>query len=114
MKKGSPVDAGQYDKETSRIVTFLRNRGYAYFSSNYIASLEADSSNFKVQLILEVLLPPLIRFTGHTPSATCSCILNLTFLPTPSGIDTIAPGIYFMGIRAITRFGKKYCSTPYT
>ncbi|MBK8492308.1 MAG: BamA/TamA family outer membrane protein [Saprospirales bacterium] len=92
------MDAGQYDKETSRIVTFLRNRGYAYFSSNYIASLEADSSNFKVQLILEVLLPP--NDSIHRTYTVGDLFLYPEFdpsSPTPSGIDTIAPGIYFMG-----------------
>ncbi len=97
LKRGSPVDSKLYEQETARIVSYLRNQGYAYFGSNFIDNLEADSSNFTVKLTLEVLLPPndsvhrtytigdLYLYPDYNPSA-----------PVVSKQDTIAEGVYLI------------------
>lgn len=57
LKKGQPVDGRIYDLEVSRLTTFFRNEGYAFFTPNYIAPLEADTSNYKAKIKLEILPP---------------------------------------------------------
>ena len=98
LNPGNPVDVSLYEKETGRIVNLLRNKGYAYFGSNSIASLEADSSNYKARLILEILLPP--NDSIHRTYTVGNLFLYPDYDPTstgPSRIDTIAEGIYFLG-----------------
>jgi len=97
LKKGSPVDVDLYEQESARIVSYLRNQGYAYFGSNFINNLEADSSNFRAKLTLEVLLPPndsihrtysvgdVYIYPNYNPSA-----------PVPAVIDTIGSGVYLV------------------
>lgn len=58
LKKGSPMDERSYDQEVSRLTRYFRNHGYAYFTSSHFASLEADSNNHAIDLVMEVLLPP--------------------------------------------------------
>ncbi len=55
LKKGAPVDGILYDKEKNRITNTLRNKGYTFFTSNYIAPLSGDSSDFKTNIVFEVL-----------------------------------------------------------
>ena len=57
LKKDKAVDRGLYNREVARITNYLRNNGYAYFYPNFIAPLEGDSLNHKVNLTLEILVP---------------------------------------------------------
>ncbi len=61
LQPGSPIDKNLYQQEVSRITTFLRDNGYAYFYPQYISNLQGrDSSNalLKADVELEILLPP--------------------------------------------------------
>ena len=58
LQKGKPVDDRLYEQEKTRITQILKNAGYANFHRNYISKLKADSSNYKVNLFLEIT-PPL-------------------------------------------------------
>ena len=57
LRAGERVDARDYDREVSRLVTLLRNRGYADFYANSIAPLEADSAGTRVRATLRILPP---------------------------------------------------------
>lgn len=97
LKKGSPVDVTLYEQESSRIVSFLKNEGYAYFTPNYVASLEADSSDYTARLKLEVLLPA--NDSIHRTYTIGDLYIYPTYDPAnpiPSQIDTLAEGIYLV------------------
>ena len=97
LKKGSPVDEDLYEKEVNRIVNYLRTQGYAYFNSQYISSLEADSSRFEAKLTLEILLPP--KDSVHRTYHVGNLYIYPEFDPSnpiPTRIDSIAPGVFFM------------------
>jgi outer membrane protein insertion porin family len=44
LRKGAPLDARLYEQERQRITESLNNLGYARFTLNYIAPLEADTT----------------------------------------------------------------------
>ncbi len=56
LKSGENVDGKLYDLEVNRITDLLRNEGYAYFIPNYVGGLEGDSTNYKVNALLSVLI----------------------------------------------------------
>ncbi|MEM9847017.1 MAG: BamA/TamA family outer membrane protein [Bacteroidota bacterium] len=56
LQRGRPVTLELYDNEVTRIISYLRNNGYAGFNRSYIAPLRADSTGSKINLELEVLL----------------------------------------------------------
>ena len=56
LRHGENVDGSLYDLEVNRITDLMRNAGYAYFTPNYVGGLEADSTNFKVNALLQVLI----------------------------------------------------------
>ena len=57
LQPGEPMDGSSFEREKERISSYLRNRGYADFYSNYFSPLEADSADHKVNLKLEILTP---------------------------------------------------------
>lgn len=57
LKKNQAVDGRLYDQEVTRITRHLKNNGYAYFTANYVAPLDADTTNYRAKLVLEVLQP---------------------------------------------------------
>ncbi len=54
---GIRVDSRTYDNETARIVSLMRNNGFADFYANSISALEADSANHKIKATLKILPP---------------------------------------------------------
>lgn len=60
LKRGVPLTRQLYEQERERIAQYLRNHGYAYFYSNYIAPLEGDTTlqPHQANVYLEVLSPP--------------------------------------------------------
>lgn len=58
LKKGEPVSIEVYNQEVERITTTLKNLGYAYFDRRLVDQLKGDSSDYKVKLFVNVLLPP--------------------------------------------------------
>jgi len=57
LMPGDRVDSRTYDKETARIVSLMRNNGFANFYANSISPLEADSTGKKVSAKLKILPP---------------------------------------------------------
>ncbi len=59
LKSGRPLDLNTYEQEKDRITRTLRNRGYAFFYSNYIAPLVVDTARRspKANIYLEVNAP---------------------------------------------------------
>lgn len=61
LQPGSPIDKNLYQQEVTRITSFLRDNGYAYFYPQYISNLQGrDSSNtnLSANVELEIFLPP--------------------------------------------------------
>ena len=61
LSPGNPIDIELYEKEVSRITTYMINNGYTNFYPQYINNLDSpDSSNTELtaKLIFEVLVPP--------------------------------------------------------
>jgi outer membrane protein insertion porin family len=48
LRRGVPLDARLYERERQRITESLNNLGYARFTSNYIAPLDADTTYSKL------------------------------------------------------------------
>lgn len=57
LKKEEPLDGRLYDKEVVRITSYLKNNGYALFTPNYVAPLEADTFGHRANVVVEVLPP---------------------------------------------------------
>jgi outer membrane protein assembly factor BamA len=57
LKKGEPVSELNYNREVNRIISTLRNLGFAYFDKNDIDELTADSTGTKVDIDLNILNP---------------------------------------------------------
>ena len=57
LRSGQRVDARDYDQEVARLVSLLRDNGFADFFANSIAPLEADSAGTRVSATLRILPP---------------------------------------------------------
>ncbi len=57
VNAGVRVDARDYDAEVVRLVTLMRNSGFADFYANSISPLDADSSGTNVNATLRILPP---------------------------------------------------------
>ncbi|MFM9948114.1 MAG: BamA/TamA family outer membrane protein [Saprospiraceae bacterium] len=59
LRSGRPLDLNTYEQEKDRITRSLRNRGYAFFYSNFIAPLVVDTARRspKANIYLEVNAP---------------------------------------------------------
>ncbi len=60
---GAPLEARSFENEKARIVSILKNEGYANFNGNYIV-FNADSSDYQVDAMLYVYNP--VNQTNHT------------------------------------------------
>ncbi len=60
LQENTGLEGELFELEKERISQHLRNNGYAYFYSNYIAPLEADTNviSKRARLYLEILSPP--------------------------------------------------------
>ena len=92
LRPGQRVDARDYDREVARIVTLLRDNGFAGFYANSVAPLEADSTGHRVDATLEILPPAegqrhrqsrigrVTVFPDHDPLAVSQTLAIDTFL----------------------------------
>lgn len=58
IKKGMAIDINNYNEERKRIVTLLRNKGYANFSQSYIDKFTVDTTGGFNKASLKVLSNP--------------------------------------------------------
>ncbi len=85
LKQGVPGSIELYNKEVKRIVSYLRNEGYAEFNARYIRDLIADSSDsLNMRLMLEVMPPAKGR--QHQKFT----VGNITVFPNYEPLDSIA------------------------
>ncbi len=56
LKHGDPLDAHAFDAEKLRITNELKNRGYAYFTPNFV-EFSGDSTDTRTNVTVEVLAP---------------------------------------------------------
>jgi len=95
LKQKEPVSKGLFDKENNRITSILQNQGYAYFNNSYFYA-EGDTTNYKVNVYYEVLLPPKRDEHQTYTIGDITVIPDYdAFLPTPE-LDTLINGIYFL------------------
>ncbi|MDX1666746.1 MAG: BamA/TamA family outer membrane protein [Saprospiraceae bacterium] len=59
LQPGTGLDGNLYEREKERITAYLRNHGYAFFYSNFVAPLEADTTQklSRANIYLNVLSP---------------------------------------------------------
>jgi len=57
LNAGDRADSRAYDSETARIVSLMRNNGFANFYANSISPLEADSTGNRLNAKLKILPP---------------------------------------------------------
>ncbi len=57
LKKGVRLDVKLYNAEVNRLTKVVRNFGYANFYGNYFSTLDADTSNFSANVIMEIFSP---------------------------------------------------------
>jgi outer membrane protein insertion porin family len=57
LKQGTPLDISLYRKEVARLTSTIRNFGYANFYANYFAPLNADTTNFRANIVMTALPP---------------------------------------------------------
>ena len=98
LAPGQRVDARDYDREVARIVSLLRDNGYAEFYANSVAPLEADSAGRRVDATLQILPPAeggthrrsrvgrVTVFPDHDPLATSQTL----------AVDTFVDGVRFI------------------
>lgn len=98
LRTGERVDARDYDREVARVVSLLRDNGYAEFYANSIAPLDADSVGRRVNATFAVLPPAtgtrhrrvrvgrVTVFPDHDPLATSQTLV----------VDTSVAGVRFI------------------
>lgn len=98
LQPGERVDSRDYDREVARIVSLLRDNGFAEFYANSIAPLEADSVGRRVDATLEILPPAegsrhrqatigrVTAFPDHDPLAISQTL----------AVDTTVGGVRFI------------------
>ncbi len=104
IKKGAPVDEQLYLNEEARITNYLKNHGYANFFRNYIADLDGDSLNFKVNAELQVLLTK--DSTAHRTYRIGE--VSVISLFDESGNSYLQKDSSYNNIRFYVREGKHY------
>ena len=98
LQAGRRVDSRDYDREVARIVSLLRDNGFAEFYANSISPLEADSAGRLVDATLRVLPPEVDRthrtfrvgritvFPDNDPLATATTVM----------VDSVSDGLRFI------------------
>ncbi len=97
LKTGQPVSESLYNREVNRIISTLRNLGFAYFDKNYVADLTADSTGTKVDIDLNVLNPR--NEKEHKIYTVGKVTVNPNYNPTELQInkrDSIVDGVTFL------------------
>ena len=98
LKLDDAIDGKHYERERERITSYLRDHGYAYFYSNFILPLEADTTAKakKVKLALEVI-PPYID-SSHQAYKVGKIDVYMDYAPgqeTCCLLDTVINNIHF-------------------
>ena len=104
LKHGDPLDAHAFDAEKLRITNELKNRGYAYFTPNFV-EFSGDSTDTRTNVTVEVLAPgdSALHKTYRIGNIEVFSSVRPDIMPIRK--DTIINGINFRS--ATTRFGVK-------
>ncbi len=94
IHRGAPLDGRSFDQERIRITSELKNRGYAYFTPNFI-EFTGDSTGTRTKVTVEVLTPS--DTIMHKMYKLGDVAVFSSLVPDYSSIrkDTIVNGIYF-------------------
>ena len=100
LKPGAGIEDILYNRERERIVSYLRNHGYAYFSGGSISRLKADTTHQskRARLQVEVLPPP--EDSLHRAYYVGEISIYLDY--TPGQIDSLQYDSLFKGIHFIS------------
>lgn len=97
LQTGQPVDIRLYEQERNRITNTMQNLGYAYFVRNYIDDLIGDSTDNKVDVLLQVF-PPL-ESEHHQVYTIGDIYVYPNFRQVDdriAGKDTLISGVHFV------------------
>lgn len=94
LQKGNPVDGQVFDAEKLRVTSELKNRGYAFFTPNFV-EFTGDTTALKTEVTVEVLTPS--DSVMHKTYTLGEIAVFSSLLPDVSYIrqDTTINGIYF-------------------
>ena len=94
LSPGAPVDVDLFTQEKARMTRQLQNRGYANFFQSYITDPIADSSNYEMDLEIEITTPA--ESDHHQKYHVGQVIVYPNTNPAdPELRDTIVNGIVF-------------------
>ncbi|MBP6827814.1 MAG: BamA/TamA family outer membrane protein [Saprospiraceae bacterium] len=104
LKRGDPLDGHIFDSEKLRITGMLKNRGYAYFTPNFV-EFAGDSTDTRTNVTVEVLTPgdSVMHKTYSIGNVEVFSNVRPDFMPIRN--DTVIGGINFRS--ATTQFGVK-------
>lgn len=94
LRRGDPVDGQVFEAERLRVTSELKNRGYAYFTPNFI-EFTGDTTALQTDVTVEVLRPG--DTTNHKIYSIGDIAVFSSLLPDVSTIrqDTTINGVYF-------------------
>lgn len=94
LHRGDAVDGQVFDAEKLRVTTALKNRGYAYFTPNFV-EFTGDTTALQTDVTVEVLTPG--DTVMHKTYTLGDIAVFSSLLPDVSSIrqDTTINGIYF-------------------
>ncbi|MEI6411003.1 MAG: BamA/TamA family outer membrane protein [Bacteroidota bacterium] len=94
LKKGAPLDGRTFDAEKLRITSELKNRGYAYFTPNFV-EFTGDTSTYVCDVSVRVLTPS--DSIMHKVYTLGDIAVFYSLVPDLTSIraDTSINGIYF-------------------
>lgn len=96
LKPGQIISSELYNKEVSRITSFLRNKGFAFFYSSQISPFKidvADTSQLTVPIILEIYKGEAIVRGNQLAFGNITVHTDIS-REQPAALDTIFQGIH--------------------
>ncbi|MBX2927336.1 MAG: BamA/TamA family outer membrane protein [Saprospiraceae bacterium] len=98
FKRGVALEGSLYDSERERIARHMRNSGYAYFYSNAISAIDADTTESQRKAMLYLEVEPPFGETSHQQYSIGDITVFPQFDPaTPDSLyrDTVVAGYLF-------------------
>lgn len=94
LKRNAALDGNLFDAEKLRITGELKNRGYAYFTPNFV-EFEGDTTNYRTKVTVTVLTPS--DTVMHKVYSISNIAVFYSLVPDLTSIrkDTVLNGIYF-------------------
>jgi outer membrane protein assembly factor BamA len=111
LKKNAVLSGITYEQEKDRITKLLRDNGYAFFNSNYIAPLEADTVGRKGFAKLNIKVLPPLNSKEHSYYKIGKVTIYQDFTP---GLDRTAYSDSIINSILFKTRDQKFLVNPFT